>query len=76
MPRDAARMVVRMQDGRTEEVVVDHIEALDDDSLAEKARGLLEPILGAAAGTAVARLTALKDSDAVTSVVEAVTPVS
>jgi 2-methylcitrate dehydratase PrpD len=75
MPRDATRMVVRMQDGRTEEVMVDHVEALDDDRLAEKARGLLEPILGANAGTAVARLTALKHSDAVTSVVDAVTPV-
>lgn len=74
IPRDATRMVVRMEDGHTEEVYVDHIEALDDGRLADKARHMLEPVLGSATESALDRLTNLRESDAVASVVEAVTP--
>lgn len=76
MPRDATRMVVRMQDGRTEETFVDHVEPLDDDRLASKACALLEPILGSAAGAAVEKLISVNGSDTIASVVAAVTPVS
>ncbi|MBJ7610029.1 MAG: MmgE/PrpD family protein [Candidatus Dormibacteraeota bacterium] len=76
MPRDATRMVVRMRDGRSDEEFVDHIEVLDEERLAEKARSMLEQVLGPSADGAMTRLIGLRDSDSVISLVEAVTTTS